>query len=207
MELIRISNKKLKIMLTPADMCHFELNADSFGENSQQMHKTFRLLLEEIRKQTDFDADDRQISVQYFPSREGGCEMFISQLQNNEGGRSAAAQTEKRALQPLTIGRSSGSFRRDCAYRFESLDALLRVCRRLRDAGYIGESVAYRDEKDRYFLLITILSSSPFVTPDEWNFISEYGAVENAALLKLYILEHGSILCPDSAVQRLAELA
>ena len=80
MELIRISERKLKIMLTPTDMCHFELNDDSFERDSEKMHRAFRLLLDEVRRQTDFSGDERHLSIQYFPSREGGCEMFISQL-------------------------------------------------------------------------------------------------------------------------------
>lgn len=210
MELIRISDRKLKIMLTPTDMRHFELNPDSFGENSRQMHHAFRLLLEEIKRQTDFDADDRQISVQYFPSREGGCEMFISRLQACEEDPPPAplpTSIETRALQLRTGARTRGAFCRDCAYRFESIDHLLLVCRRLRDAGYIGESVAYRDEKSRYYLIIAVRSSSPFSIPEEWNFIVEYGSVENAALVKLYVMEHGNILCASGAVDTLAELA
>jgi negative regulator of genetic competence, sporulation and motility len=92
MELIRISDHKLKIMLTPLDMCHFELNAETFGEDSEKLHGAFRLLLEEIRKQTDFEGDDNHLSVQYFPSREGGCEMFISHLRHEDGTSKKASQ-------------------------------------------------------------------------------------------------------------------
>jgi len=207
MELIRISNRKLKIMLTPTDMCHFELNADSFGEDSAQMHHAFRLLLEEIKKQTDFDADDRQIAVQYFPSREGGCEMFISRLPSSDGETVSDKKNNRgvqRGLQPYASG--DGRFRRDCAYGFATLDHLLRACRRLQDTGYVGESVAFRDDGGRYYLLITVLSQSPFTVPDEWSFLTEYGTVENAATLRLYILEHGKTLCPSHAVEKLSPL-
>lgn len=208
MELIRISDQKLKIMLTAMDMSHFELNADHFLDNSQMMHKTFRRLLDEIKKQTDFDADDRHISVQYFPSREGGCEMFISRLAAEDtSALGGSVKKETRALELRKKGSSSGSFRRDCAYRFDTLEALLSVCKRLRDIGYIGDSEAYLDEYDRYFLCITVCSSSPFSLPEEWSFLSEYGTVENATMLKLYIKEHGTVLCSASAVYRLAELA
>ena len=70
MELIRISNSKLKIMLTPMDMRQFELSTDNFYDDSEKMHHSFRLLLDEVKRQSGFDADDHRISVQYFPSRE-----------------------------------------------------------------------------------------------------------------------------------------
>lgn len=237
MELIRISERKLKIMLTPSDMCHFELDADSFGEDSQRMNHAFRLLLREIRKQTDFEADDRQIAVQYFPSRKGGCEMFISYTPENEKSSlpsrassqrekksllpspassqcekksllpsSASSQCEKKFLLPSSASRG-GSFHRDCAYRFDRLEHLLPACRRLSNAGYIGESLAFCDDRGIYYLLISFLSSSPFSIPEEWSFLSEYGAHENAAWLRLYIPEHGKIICPSDAVNTLSDLA
>ena len=210
MELIRISDRKLKIMLTPTDMCHFELDAESFGENSADMHRAFRLLLEEVRKQTDFDADGRRISVQYFPSREGGCEMFISNLQGDESASHAVAKAlhplpkEPLQLQPAKRG---GGFRRDCAYRFESLQSLLAACHRLLKIGYVCESNAYRDEKNNYFLFLSVTSSSPFSIPAELDFLTEYGSIQNAASLILYIREHGSLIRSPDAISILGELA
>ena len=213
MELIRISDRKLKIMLTPTDMCHFELNADSFGEDSAQLHRSFRLLLDEVRKQTDFDADDRHLSVQYFPSRTGGCEMFISHLTSDCTERdaspplSALLPTAKESTQLRPFKKTGGSFRKDCAYRFEALCHLLCACKRLLGIDCICESTAYRDEKGAYFLLLTVCTSSPFSTPDELDFVVEYGTVENASLLRIYIREHASLIATPNAVTELGALA
>ena len=84
---------------------------------------------------------------------------------------------------------------------------MLQACRRLKGAGYAGESAAYRDERGAYFLLFSVLSASPFSMPEQWGFIAEYGAVENAAHLRIYILEHGHVICPHDAVECLATLA
>ena len=209
MELIRISDRKMKIMLTPTDMRQFELNADTFGEDSAEMHKSFRLLLDEIKKQTGFEADDNRISVQYFPSREGGCEMFISYSPlccDDVGTDAHETHPCKRALQ-VHPKHKGGAFHRECAYRFSTLNHLLSVCRRLCKIGYVGSSSVYRDEKDQYYLLITVLATSPFMTPDEINFIVEYGSIENVTLLKLYLREHGNTICTDNAVHQLGNFA
>ncbi len=207
MELIRINDQRLKIMLTAVDMCHFEINAEHFFENGQAMHRTFRLLLEEINRQTDFEADDQHISVQYFPSREGGCEMFISKLPQEEATMtSPPTKKEARALEVRRTSKSTGGFRRDCAYRFAELNTLLCVCQRLRSIGYAGNSEAYLDERGDYFLCISICTASPFSMPEELQFLVEYGSLENAELLKVYIKEHGNVICAASAVHRLADL-
>ncbi len=210
MELIRISDCKLKIMLTPTDMCQFELNAESFEDDGEQMHRAFRLLLEEVHRRTGFDADDSRISVQYFPSREGGCEMFISNL-NLEDSESRALTVTKSTDEKSTVGlhpikKSGGAFRREFAYRFSELDHLLSVCRRLWQIGFICESTAWRDEGGCYFLFLTTLSLSPFSTPEELDFILEYGTSQNAPQLRLYIREHAKSICNDNAVCKLAQL-
>ena len=206
MELIRISDRKLKIMLTPTDMRQFELNADTFGEDSVQMHRSFKLLLEEVKKQTGFEADDRQLSVQYFPSREGGCEMFISRLPIPEerGDESHTGHTG-RALQ-LRQKLRCGSFHKECAYRFDTLERLLSVCQRLLTLGYIGSNCAYRDDSSYYYLFLSSFVPSPFMTPEELSFIVEYGSIENASTLKIYLREHGHLICSENAVYQLGRL-
>jgi negative regulator of genetic competence, sporulation and motility len=204
MELIRISDRKLKIMLTPTDMRHFEFNIDTFGEDSAQMHHSFRILLDEIKQKIGFEADDNRLSIQYFPSREGGCEMFISRMPSLDDGKSATPEAQPLQLRPKSM---RNAFHRECAYRFSSLQSLLAVCKRLSDIGYIGSNSAYTDDFERYYLLLTVLAESPFATPDELLFINEYGVIENTTLLKLYLSEHGQVLCGENAVYQLGALA
>ena len=205
MELIRISDHKLKIMLTPTDMRQFELNADTFGDDSAQMHRTFRLLLREIRKKTDFDADDTSISVQYFPSREGGCEMFISRLLPREDAERAPLPCIKKT-QMIPACTSSG-FSRELVYRFADLQNLLSVCKRLDSLGYRGESRAFCDECGAYYLFFSVSAPSPFTIPDEYFFLSEYGSIENCGIQRTYLREHGHEISHRDAVHQLASLA
>ena len=205
MELIRISNHKLKIMLTPTDMRNFELNAATFGEDRAQMHRAFRLLLAEIRRQTDFEADDNSISVQYFPSREGGCEMFISQLSAPEV--SPNDEPSEINEKPSRKKMHSESFSRECAYRFANLCTLLAVCNRLSALGYDGESYAFRDDVGQYYLFLSVRSESPFSIPDELSFLVEYGSIECCSHQKSYLSEHGQSVASKNAVHLLAALA
>ena len=82
MELIRINSCKLKVMLTAGDVKRFHLDPEF--ERSNELHQAFRSLLQEIQKEIGFDSDGKELSIQYFPSREGGCEMFISHLNEKE---------------------------------------------------------------------------------------------------------------------------
>ena len=203
MELIRISESKLKIMLTPMDMCQFELSNDNFYDDSEKMHRSFRRLFDEVKRQSGFEADDHRISVQYFPSREGGCEMFISNL-SGDREKATCALTPAPGMHPTT--RTRGSFCRSFAYRFERLEELLSVCRRLLPMDYISASSAYRDDAGRYYLFLSTFAASPFATPEELYFVVEYGSLENASQLRLYLAEHGTIICAEDAVGTLGAI-
>lgn len=208
MELIRISDRKLKIMLTAADMTAYAFDPDTLGDSTPQTGHAFRLLLADVRKQIAFDTDNRHLTVQYFPSRGGGCEMFVSSIPECAEGRKKLSPPRDGGALTVRAGRQSVPvFRRDGAYRFERLDSLLRACRRLYEVGYIGESAAYRDDCGRYYLLLVMVSSSPFSASGAFAFLSEYGEVMNPSQLLVWFREHGNPICSSDAVRTLAALA
>ena len=58
-----------------------------------------------------------------------------------------------------------------------------------------------------YYLFINTFAASPFATPEELYFVVEYGSVENAAQLRLYLAEHGAVVCAEDAVGTLGAIA
>ena len=193
MELIRISSCKLKVMLTAHDV--ERLHLDPENDEGEELHRSFRLLLQEIKEESGFDAGGNELSIQYFPSREGGCEMFISHL----------SETDSDALRDAPqMPREIAGFHKEYAFRFPEMEALLAACKRLSTMGYIGESQAYIDEKESCFLFLGILSGHPFEMPEELRFLSEYGRQECVTEAKLYLAEHGTSICSSSAVAILA---
>ena len=204
MELIRINDRKLKIMLTPSDMSHFEMTADRLGEDTEQMRRSFRMLMKEVRRKIAFELDDRRVSVQYFPSREGGCEMFVSCSLQEEKKRSVLPFSE--VLLPVKAEETPEQYRRELVFRMREMGELLAVCKRLKKVNYQGESRAYRDEKGEYYLFLRLQTRSPFSLPEEIAFLAEYGTACNASFAKLYILEHAKPIS-GAAVRDLAALA
>ena len=201
MELIRISDRKLKIMLTPSDMRHFEMDADRLGEDSEQTRRSFRQLMREVRRKIAFDPDDKRISVQYFPSRGGGCEMFVSCGPAGDGRQQTPERQAALPLAPQVF-----AHRRETVYRMREIGDLLTACRRLRGAAFSGGSAAYRDRRGGYLLALSVVSPSPLTLPDEIAFLAEYGTLCNTARAKVYIREYATLIS-DRAVEQLSPLA
>ena len=77
MELILISNTKLKIMLNESDMQKYHIGSESdCAEISTR--KAIRSLLECARDQIGFNTDGEEIFVQLYTSKHGGCELFVT---------------------------------------------------------------------------------------------------------------------------------
>jgi len=109
MELIQISENKLKIMLDEEDMARYALDFDALEEADSASRRAFWTMLNEARAQSGFHPEAGRIYVQIYPSRAGGCELFVTQL----------------------VGARTPDGEARCLYAFDSLGDLLLACRQL----------------------------------------------------------------------------
>lgn len=80
MELILISNAKLKIMLNENDMQKYHIGRESDCAQAAT-RKAIRSLLDCARDQIGFNTDGEEIFVQLYTSKHGGCELFVTKCQ------------------------------------------------------------------------------------------------------------------------------
>ena len=80
MELIVISNSKLKIMLTSEDMREYSLDCNTLDYENTETRRAFWSILDEAKQRTGFDAASEKVFVQVYPSKKGGCEMYVTKL-------------------------------------------------------------------------------------------------------------------------------
>lgn len=209
MELILINSSKLKIMLTGDEMKKYELDIDTIDYDTTATRKAFWSILDDAKSETGFDSASDKVFIQLYPSKRGGCEMYVTKLGENDvplrTGRTSKS-TPRENLQIIPAKSREGDRERFCAYVFETLEAMLCVCRRLLTLEWCGESRAYRDLGGRFFLLLTETYRGMYAPLDELSFISEYGTAENAEQVRLYISEHASCICETDAVATLGIL-
>lgn len=201
MELIRISESKLKIILTAEDLSDFELTAEDLDYGNTDTKRMLWDLLGRAKKEVSFDTDGSRILVRLFPSRDGSCELFVTRL----GPILCPLNEDETDLHCKRVYKDPQSVRQGF-FRFSDLTRLLSVCRRLRGIGYTGQSTAYADGKQQYFLSLEGLDATGYVPIDEYSFISEYGEATDSEQTDIYLKEHGSVIRGEDAVDVLGSL-
>lgn len=193
MELIRISDSKLKVMLNAEDMAHYKLSCETIDTADSPSRRGFWSILDEAKRQTGFDPAGERVFVQLYPEKSGGCEMFVTKLGIRAAARAGEetdARTRYRVYPPLREPRER-------VYRFNALSDLLAACRRMKDAEGSGSASAYVNEtKDAFYLVLE----------RDVPFLSEYNAVPGGRKDLYYIEEHCRCFSRD-AVCALGDLA
>jgi len=189
MDLIRISDSKLKVMLTALDMEKFSLDSDKIDYGNTETRRAFWCILDEAKHRTGFDAAGDRVFIQVYQSRNGGCEMYVTKLSGEFGERENGVRfslPEERMY-----------------YRFERMEDLIGGCVCLKKSGYHGKSVAYCSEEKAGVYYLSI-SDSPRAMAER---LGEFGALAEGRLLPSYIAEHCRALCEKNAVEILSALS
>lgn len=216
MELIMISSSKLKIMLSADDMQKYSLDADIDYADSKT-RKAFRSILEEARQKTGFDAQSEKIFIQLYPSKKGGCEVYITKIgEDSEAeecselslklcGEKTTRRGYERSTGIIPAPKKQAAKERSRAYSFSSSEHMIAVCKRLLAQGWKGQSSAYSGE-GRFYIILKDKGSSEFIFLDKLSFIIEYGSPENHDTLMKFLCEHTNCICKVGAVEKLGVL-
>ena len=80
MELIVISESKLKIMLEKEDMKRYGLFGSELNYDDPPTRKKLLSILDKAKEECGFDTGSEKLLVQLYPSKDGGSEMFVTKL-------------------------------------------------------------------------------------------------------------------------------
>ena len=178
MELILISNSKLKIMLSAEDMKKYNIECD--GESA--LRRGFKPVLEMAHNDCGFDIESGRLLVQVFPSRGGGCEMFVTRVALSNGVKENDASV--------------------CI--FDTMQSMIALCRILHTRGFGQNSGAYALPEGAFALILPEFDRDERL-PLEAAVINEFGYRRDCEKIEGYIKEHARPIFAENAVQRLSE--
>ena len=183
MEFILISESKIKVMLTEDDLRDFEISTEELDYSNTDTKRMFWDVLSRAKHTTGFDTDGQRVLVQLYPSRHGGCEMFVTKIgalsHNDEGCRyneSTPIISEK-----ITVKNPHKSSKKAkkiySAFSFESLEDIIAVCRELYHIEYDDSCFSYIGDNGLYYLLIAGIDTTGYTPFDKFSFLDLWGNV------------------------------
>lgn len=211
MEIMVINESKLKVTLCEEDLKQFEIRASDLDYSNTETKRMFWDILNRAKHETGFDTDGRRVLVQLYPSKDGGCEMFVTKMGSISVGADEedddifTKKDDKKNRSPKSKGQITTK-NIYSVYSFEKAEWLIKVCRRLSDMGYIGESSVYSCDDGRCYLFLSDINSASYIPLDEFSFILEYGKRENPEIMRYYVSEYGKAICDKNAVLFLGRL-
>lgn len=216
MELIVISENKLKIMMSAPDMEFYGLDEDEFYCSVSNTRKILERILKNSPVMTGFEtiSPDDKILIQLYPEKSGGCELFVTRLSLCEADNTQEDafympdENEEKLLLPTPQKRTVTArvaVKPTLTYSFEKFDYVCLACRELVSRRFAGDSSLYRADSGKYYLFIGTKSDENEKSSPS-SFLSEFGELENTENVSLILLEHGTCVCPSDAVQTFSEL-
>lgn len=195
MELLFISDSKLKVMLTEEDMRRYDLNAEKVDYDNTETRRAFWEILDEAKHRTGFDAASDKVLIQLYPSRDGGCELFVTKLGLIPP---LAEKTIAKSNRVTMLAARRG------VYAFGRVADLILASRAVAGAPSVRESDAYFADDGRYYLLVEERGGKNEGV-DGASRLLEYGESVPTTLAD-YIREHGACLAEKNAISRFAAL-
>lgn len=198
MELILINESKLKVMLTSEDMKYYELDNERLDYDNIETRSAFRTILKEAKFKTGFDTEKDRIFIQVYPSRSGGCEMYVTKL--------GISKKDEDSLLYQKNGQKQQRATKSSIYKFGSAEMLITACKYLMKCEYIKSSKAYCDvEKNEYYLTLLVYAyEKNSVTA--LLYLNELGKEIKESLFHFYIFEHCKEICKNDAIKVLSRL-
>ena len=183
MNIEKIDNQTVKIILSTSDMKDFKISYDEMDYNNPVARKAIISLLKLASEQTSINLSQNKIFIEAFPVKGGGCVLYINLL--GEVGKNSIKQEDFDA--PLI-------------FMIENLNELRRLCAKLY-SGYnhliLKSSLYQTDEK----YILTIYSYCK-LDARLIAVVKEYGDFIGKGELKNRIIEeHALTIVQNNAIE------
>ncbi len=80
MEITSLGKLSIRIKLEQSDMDKFGVTYDDMDYKNARTKHIIWELLDKARESAGFDTDGKKLHIQIFPSKQGGCELYISKI-------------------------------------------------------------------------------------------------------------------------------
>lgn len=218
MELLYISKSRMKITLTEPEMKKYRICEGNGYYFEKDVRETFKNIISDGMREcpycADFDCMGDRLFVQLFVSKNGGCEMFVTRIGENEndstdephdsvtyeGSEEDFSETLKEAYRATLPSAPQVRYSARRMYVFSKLSDLCAVCKILSRRQEQMQSTVYYDDNKHYHLSLYVSPALSLMSPDSLSFITEYGNAESISDFESIKGEHTRVICENDAV-------
>ena len=191
MEIVKISDKSIKFCLTRDEVREYDLYEGRELETNE-MKKIFTRLLSQAKKEVGFKYAKENIVAEIFSSRDGGCEIFVSCLLEEE---KMYKDKREESLPPKAKTQNQ-------IYAFENISYLVRVLKEINKKDSLKTTSVYYDtEHKKYYLILEDVSNKSL----KYAFVGEFSKCVKPSFLQ-YIVEYCDLICDKNAHIELVKL-
>ena len=196
MEFLLIGQSKIKIVLSETEEKEYKLDRECGDLESPVTRRAFWRLLEAAREEVGFDPAGDKVLIQFYPTKSGGTEIFITKL---------GLLSESSAELVSRSDRVSMLSRRDSVYVFEGLEELCGAARAIkqRSASVTPSASVYLAPSGRYFLAIEEYGRGG--ERAEFPCLAEFGSLVSGDF-HAYLSEHCTRLSDGDGVEVFASV-
>ena len=196
MDVLKISNTKIKIMLDAEDVKRYSLDIDEADYSDAKTRTKVWKILDLVKKNYGFSPDGYKLLIQFYPSRDGGAELFVTKL-------TTLSKTNERFMSKTENVTMLDS--KKTMYSFTSFDELIKASKIITNAKSIKESDLFYSDSEGYYLEITERGGARLGEICEFAILLEFATKAPEERIP-YITEHCQKLTAGSAVEQLAKL-
>lgn len=206
MELIVISESKLKIMLTADDMENYSISNEDLSYERKDTRRVFGRILNEAREKTGFDSDSSNLFIQVYPSKNGGCEIYVTVSVETSDRKPTQDKRQKDKNAPPKKKKEY------CVYLFDSMANAISACKVLLECGYKNESRLYVEKVmagSRYYLVLQeetaqVSQGKKKKSVSKSDLANEFGRRIGGKEKVIYIKEHARAVLEERAIDTIS---
>ncbi len=198
-----VSPTKLKILLETGDMTRYGLSFEELDYARPETRKVFREVLELARRDTGFESSGCRLFVEAFPEKDSACSLIVTKLPWVSDSDVLTRLLRGRNASPdgaqLSFHKSRGTY----LYRFDGFDQVADAASAVQELIGLSMDTRLIRQGKYYYLMLTLPRLHPYER-SICSILSEYGTeTESTELGNARLLEHGSLLIQQNAIQTL----
>ncbi len=203
MEIERISENKIRVIISCDDVKNWNVDLKNFTDNTPEAQDLFWFALKQAERDVNFSIGSAQLMLETIPSANDGFTMIISKLETDADIAAAILKSGKRIKRAeFKLGNRGKKKSLLRIFEFNDFESLCAGIAEIKEI-YFGKSRLFK-YKNRFYL--ELLPIDAFGLFELENIISEFAIkIKEASVIQGTLNEYAEVMIEADAVEIISE--